>query len=74
MVFQGKNARELCEQMKDPEKNGHRSPKEIVEHVKDAPIVLEACAWNLVHVLGTLSARRTMLARVERARRTKEGK
>lgn len=41
---------------------------------RNAPIVLEACAWNLVHVLDTLSARRTMLARVERARRTKEGK
>jgi len=44
MVFQGKGPRELCEQFKDPARNGSRSPDEILDHVRDAPIVL--WGWN----------------------------
>jgi hypothetical protein len=40
MVFEKKSSRQLCEQLKDPAKNGSRSPAEIVEHVREAPLVL----------------------------------
>ena len=44
MVFQGKTPKQLCEQMKDPAKNGNRTPEQVVEHVREAPIVL--WGWN----------------------------
>jgi hypothetical protein len=40
MVFEKKTPRQLCEQLKDPARNGSRSPAEIVEHVREAPLVL----------------------------------
>ncbi len=44
MVFEKKTPRELCQQLKDPAQNGNRSPKEVVEHVQTAPLVL--WGWN----------------------------
>ena len=40
MVFEKKTPRQLCEQLKDPARNGSRSPAEVVDHVRDAPLVL----------------------------------
>ena len=40
MVFQGKTVTELCEQLKDPARNGHRTLDQIVEHVEKEPLVL----------------------------------
>ena len=40
MVFEKKTSRQLCEQLKDPARNGSRSPAEIVDHVREAPLVL----------------------------------
>jgi len=44
MVFEKRTPRDLCLQLKDPAQNGGRTPKEILEHVRDAPIVL--WGWN----------------------------
>ncbi|MCM0082414.1 hypothetical protein L4X63_12520 [Geomonas sp. Red32] len=40
MVFEKKTPRQLCEQLKDPARNGSRTPAEVVDHVRDAPLVL----------------------------------
>jgi hypothetical protein len=40
MVFERKTPRQLCEQLKDPAQNGSRSPAQVVDHVRDAPLVL----------------------------------
>jgi hypothetical protein len=40
MVFEKKTPRQLCEQLKDPAQNGSRSPSQVVDHVRDAPLVL----------------------------------
>jgi len=40
MVFEKRTPRQLCEQLKDPARNGSRSPAEVVEHLRDAPLVL----------------------------------
>jgi hypothetical protein len=40
MVFEKRTPRQLCEQLKDPTQNGQRTPEEIVEHVREAPLVL----------------------------------
>ncbi len=40
MVFEKRTPRELCLQLKDPAQNGNRTPEEILEHVREAPIVL----------------------------------
>jgi hypothetical protein len=40
MVFEKKTPRQLCEQLKDPARNGSRSPSEVVDHVREAPLVL----------------------------------
>jgi len=40
MVFQSKTATELCEQLKDPERNGHRTLEQLLEHVSHDPLVL----------------------------------
>jgi hypothetical protein len=40
MVFEGLDTRELCEQIKDPERNGHKQVAELVEHVSSDPLVL----------------------------------
>ena len=40
MVFQGLGARELCEQLKDPRRNGGKDMAQLVEHVSTDPLVL----------------------------------
>lgn len=44
MVFQGKTATQICEQMKDPAQNHAKSLTDLVEHVTSDPIVL--WGWN----------------------------
>jgi hypothetical protein len=39
MVFQGRSAQQLCEQMKDPARNGQRTVEQVVDHVREAPLV-----------------------------------
>jgi hypothetical protein len=40
MVFEGKTVTQLCEQLKDPERNGHRSLAMLLDHVSHDPLVL----------------------------------
>jgi hypothetical protein len=40
MVFEGKSATELCEQLKDLARNGHRSLAMLLDHVSHDPLVL----------------------------------
>jgi hypothetical protein len=40
MVFENRTPRQLCEQLKDPARNGGRSPADVVQHVREAPLVL----------------------------------
>jgi hypothetical protein len=44
MVFQGKTAAELAKQLKDPEKNGHKTLEQLIKHVSEDKLVL-GC-WN----------------------------
>lgn len=39
LVFEGKSAHELCEQMKDPARNGHKSLAELKEHFGHDPFI-----------------------------------
>jgi hypothetical protein len=40
MIFEKRSPHDLCLQLKDPAKNGNRTPMETVEHVRTAPLVL----------------------------------
>jgi len=40
LVFVGRSPRELCEQLKDPARNGHLSLPGLVKHVSSDPLVL----------------------------------
>jgi hypothetical protein len=40
MVFAGLNSRMLCEQLKDPKRNGGKSLAALVHHVSEDPLVL----------------------------------
>lgn len=40
MVFEGRTPRELCEQLKDPERSGHDNLEEFLEHLEHDPLVL----------------------------------
>ncbi len=40
LVFAGLGSRALCEQLKDPRRNGHKSMPALLEHVEHAPLVL----------------------------------
>jgi hypothetical protein len=44
MVFEGKTPKELAAQLKDPERNGHKSMAEIVDHISHDALVLGG--WN----------------------------
>jgi hypothetical protein len=44
MVFQGKSPRELARQLKDPNRNGHKTLDEILHHVAEDTLVL--AGWN----------------------------
>jgi hypothetical protein len=39
MVFQNMPLTKLCEQLKDPERNGHRSLAQLLDHVSNDPLV-----------------------------------
>lgn len=43
MVFQGKTPNELARQLTDPEKNGHKNKKQLLDHANDG---LVKGAWN----------------------------
>ena len=40
MVFQGRTVTQLCEQLEDPARNGHRTLEQLIEHVEKEPLVL----------------------------------
>ncbi|SFJ03329.1 hypothetical protein [Jannaschia pohangensis] len=40
MVWAARSAREICEQLKDPERNGGRTLEEVADHVVHDPLVL----------------------------------
>ena len=40
LVFAGLGSRALCEQLKDPRRNGHKTMPALLEHVEHAPLVL----------------------------------
>jgi len=40
LVFQGKSASELCLQLRDPARNGGKTPAQLLQHVTDDPVVL----------------------------------
>jgi hypothetical protein len=42
MIFEGKTEAELCADLQDPEKNGHRTLDDLVHHVDHDPLVLWA--------------------------------
>ncbi len=44
MVFQNRTPHQICEHLKDPSQNGGRNLDQIVEHVREAPLVL--WGWN----------------------------
>jgi hypothetical protein len=44
MVFQGKSAKELALQLKDPERNGHKTLQQLIKHVSGDTLVL--WGWN----------------------------
>ena len=45
MLWEGKTKEQICEQMKDPARNGgRRSGEKVIEHMKTDPLVL--WAWN----------------------------
>lgn len=44
MVFQTRTPKQLCEQLKDPARNGNRDLNQVLEHVREAPLVL--WAWD----------------------------
>jgi len=45
MLWEGKTKAEICEQMKDPERNGgRRTGEDVIEHMKTDPLVLWAWA------------------------------
>lgn len=44
MVFQGKTVTALCEQLRDPERNNHKSLAQLLEHVSHDALVL--WGWN----------------------------
>jgi hypothetical protein len=39
LVFEGLSASELCRQLKDPARNGNKTPEQILEHVADDKLV-----------------------------------
>jgi hypothetical protein len=40
LVFEGKTPSELCEQMKDPARNGHKDAAALLDHVDHDPLVM----------------------------------
>jgi len=46
MVWWKKSSAEICEQIKDPERNGDRTLEEVAVHVRDDGLVAWAWAWD----------------------------
>jgi len=44
MLWQGLSSGDLCRMLKDPARNGKRSPKALIEHIEKEPLVL--WGWN----------------------------
>lgn len=44
MLWQGLSVTQLCQQMKDPKRNGNRTPAQLLEHMETEKLVL--WAWN----------------------------
>ena len=45
MLWEGRSAQQICEQIKDPARNGgRRTAEQIIEHMKTDPLVLYAWA------------------------------
>jgi len=45
MLWEGRTAAQICQQMKDPRRNGgHRSGEDVIQHMKTDPLVLWAWA------------------------------
>jgi hypothetical protein len=40
MLWQGLSSRDLCRMIKDPSRNGRRSPQDLIEHMEKEPLVL----------------------------------
>jgi len=40
LVFEGRSSAELCNQLKDPERNGHKTLEELFAHMDHDPVVL----------------------------------
>ncbi len=55
MVFQGKTATQICEQMKDPKQNNGKSLAQLLEHAASDPIVLWGWAPGGQRTLPPLS-------------------
>jgi hypothetical protein len=55
MVFQGKTATQICEQMKDPKQNGGKDRAKLLEHVEQEPLVLWGWAPGKGRTLPPLS-------------------
>ncbi len=55
MVFQGKTATQICEQMKDPKQNHGKSLAQLMEHAASDPIVLWGWAPGGKRTLPPLS-------------------
>jgi len=56
MLWEGRSAQQICEQMKDPARNGgRRTAEQIIEHMKTDPLVLYAWAPGTGRSLPPLS-------------------
>jgi len=56
MLWEGRSAQQICEQMKDPARNGGRhTPEQIIEHMKTDPLVLWAWSPGAGRTLPPLS-------------------
>jgi hypothetical protein len=44
LVFEGMSSGELCRQLSDPARNGHRTPEAVLRHLTEDPLVL--WGWN----------------------------
>jgi hypothetical protein len=56
MLWEGRSAQQICEQVKDPARNGGRhTPEQIIEHMKTYPLVLWAWSPGTGRALPPLS-------------------
>jgi hypothetical protein len=44
LVFEGRSSGDLCRQLRDLARNGHRTPEQVLEHLASDPLVL--WGWN----------------------------